>query len=112
MASGRGISVFRGDSKSLRVDVVRPDGTPYDLSDKRIVLTVKSSPEDSAVVLQKEASIGVNGSATFALTPEDTELDPEQYTFDIELSNLDRSFVRTVVLGLFTVRADITRAVR
>jgi hypothetical protein len=83
----------------------------YDLTDKRLVLTVKSDPDSDDFLLQKEAVLSDLGVAVFNLSPTDTEQEPAVYTFDIELSNVSRTFVSTLVVGPFTVLRDITRKV-
>lgn len=108
--AGTGLSVYRGDSKSLRVDIVLPENFSYDLSDLRLVFTVKEDADAEAVLIQKQAVL--NGSGfDLHLTPEETTLDPAQYPYDLELSNYSRTYVRTLVVGNFTVMRDITRTV-
>lgn len=108
--AGTGLTVYRGDSKSLRVDVGVPDGYQYSLSDLRLVMTVKDDPESSEVLLQKVARL-VGSTFVIDLTPEETDLDPAQYRYDLELSNESRSYVKTLLVGVFTVQLDITRKV-
>lgn len=108
--AGTGLSVYRGDSKSLRVDVVLPENFSYDLSSLRLVLTIKEDADAEEVLLQKQAVL--NGSGfDLHLTPDETNLTPAQYPYDLELSNYDRTYVRTLVVGNFTVSRDITRTV-
>lgn len=108
--AGTGLSVYRGDSKSIRVDIAVPEDFSYDLSDLRLVLTIKDDPDASEVLLQKEGVLR-DGGFDIKLTPSDTELDPAQYPYDLELSNMSRSYVRTLIVGNFTVSRDITRTV-
>ncbi len=108
--AGTGLNVYRGDSKSIRVDIVLPEGFTYDLSDLRLVLTIKEDIDTDSVLIQQQGVLDETGF-TIHLTPEQTTLEPAQYPFDLELSNYTRSYVRTLVVGQFTVMTDVTRTV-
>jgi len=106
------LEIFRGDSKNYKLILTDNSGNPIDLTGKTVIFTVKKSEndDDSNAKIQKVITTHtdpVNGKTEISLLPDDTELEPDTYIFDIQLS--DNQFVHTVVTGRFIVKADITR---
>ena len=106
------LEVFRGDSKTYKLILTDGTGNPIDLTNKTVIFTVKKSAndDDSLAKIQKVVNSHtdpVNGITEINLVPDDTEIEPDTYVFDIQLS--DNQSVHTVATGRFIVKADITR---
>ena len=104
---------YRGDSKTIRVSIasaVYNGGTAW--------LTLKANKDDldADAVLQKSAPITAGtepdtGEAAIALTPDDTELEPGRYYYDVQLVSADGGIVTTTLAGKIACKVDITRSV-
>lgn len=52
-----GISLTRGDTATFRLQIKNQDGTDYEITpDDQVLFTVKRSPNDEEVVIQKAAA--------------------------------------------------------
>lgn len=87
------ITLTRGDTAVLKLDIIDEQGIPYDVTDSDVVIfTLKRSVLDKAVVFQKSM---VDGKIT--IQPQDTaNLEYGQYFYDVELTKED-GFVATVI---------------
>lgn len=87
------ITMTRGDTAVLKLDIIDEQGIPYDVTDSDVVIfTLKRSVLDKAVVFQKSM---VDGKIT--IQPQDTaNLEYGQYFYDVELTKED-GFVATVI---------------
>lgn len=111
------VTVIRGSSKTLELTVTDANGTAVDLTDARVVMTVKCKVEDRDWLIQKTTDDALqavitaprSGIARIFLVPADTQnLDPKQYVFDVwtVLSNGRRFAV--VQPSVFEVTAGVT----
>lgn len=87
------ITMTRGDTAVLRLDITDDKGNPYKLTDSDVVLlTLKRSVLDKSVIFQKSM---VDGK--IIIQPQDTaSLEYGQYFYDVELTKED-GFVATVI---------------
>lgn len=87
------ITLTRGDTAVLKLDIIDEQGIPYDVTDSDVVIfTLKRSVLDKAVVFQKSM---VDGKIT--IQPQDTaNLEYGQYFYNVELTKED-GFVATVI---------------
>ena len=77
-----GISLTRGDTATFRLQIKNQDGTDYEITpDDQVLFTVKRSPNDEEVVIQKAAA---------------NNLEYGTYYYDVELRRPD-GFVATVI---------------
>ncbi len=99
------ISLTRGDTLFLTVDLVDSDGDPYVPQDgDTIRLAMKRRMNSSDLVLLKDIP---TDTLTFEIKPEDTkELKYGTYHYDIELTDAD-GHVATVIIGKFTVTEEV-----
>lgn len=52
-----GISLTRGDTATFRLQIKNQDGTDYEITpDDQVLFTVKRSPNDEEIVIQKAAA--------------------------------------------------------
>ena len=52
-----GISLTRGDTATFRLQIKNQDGTDYEITpDDQVLFTVKRSPNDEEIVIQKAAT--------------------------------------------------------
>lgn len=88
------ISIVRGTSKTLQVSVKQSDGTYFDITGGKLVLTVKSALYEDVPLIQKLTTDATQGALTkpregiaeFYLVPKDTNgLKPQNYVFDVWL---------------------------
>ena len=88
-----GISLTRGDTATFRLQIKNQDGTDYEITpDDQVLFTVKRSPNDEEIVIQKAA---VNNYIT--IVPRETDdLAYGTYYYDVELRRPD-GFVATVI---------------
>lgn len=87
------IQVIRGASKTFELTVTHDDGTAYDLTAARVVLTIKLNRDATSPTIQKDSSAGAaqveiaaprTGVAKIKLVPADTQtLDLGLYPFDV-----------------------------
>lgn len=99
------ITMTRGDTAVLKLDIIDEQGMPYVPTDGDVVLfTLKRSVLDKSVVFQKSM---VDGKIT--IHPQDTaSLDYGQYVYDVELTQ-GSGFVATVIPpSRFVVAEEVT----
>ena len=99
------ITMTRGDTAVLKLDIIDEQGIPYDVTDSDVVLfTLKRSVLDKAVVFQKSMADG-----KIIIHPQDTaSLDYGQYVYDVELTQ-GSGFVATVIPpSRFVVAEEVT----
>ena len=99
------ISLTRGDSLFLTVDLVDSDGDPYVPSEgDSIRFAMKRRMNSPDLVMLKEIP---TDTLTFEIEPEETkELKYATYVYDIELTDAD-GHVATVIIGKFTVTEEV-----
>lgn len=87
------ITLTRGDTAVLRLDITDDKGNPYKLTDSDVVIfTLKRSVMEKDVIFQKSM---VDGE--IIIHPQDTShLEYGQYVYDVELTKED-GFVATVI---------------
>lgn len=88
-----GISLTRGDTATFRLQIKNQGGTDYEITpDDQVLFTVKRSPNDEEIVIQKAAA---NNCIT--IVPRETDnLAYGTYYYDVELRRPD-GFVATVI---------------
>lgn len=86
------VTLIRGTSKSLELQVVDINNKPADLTGAKIVLSVKTAVTDAAPLFMKssdfpsqaEIPFPRQGKARIFISPADTQnLAPKQYVFDV-----------------------------
>ena len=116
LAVENSIVIAWGESKALDV-VITKDGNPYDISNERLVFTMKKSVDDDLPLVQKDtADVAqfekvdpLGGRARIYLLPSDTRQDPGEYLFDVwrELSPTDRT--RVMKTATIKIEFGVTR---
>lgn len=106
------ISIIRGDDVSLEIELLEND-LPFDLTDSSVFLTVKSdlSDDDEDALIAKEVTEHTdpeNGETAIDLTGEDTDIDPGNYLYDIQIKDAEDKIMSTRH-GVFTVISDVTK---
>lgn len=104
--SGTNISLTRGDSATLSVDLKTQDGEAYALDEgDTLVLTVKRSPNDEEIVLQLYA----DGEGVFTFLPSATEgLAFGNYRYDIQLTTSAGEVYTVIPVSGFTLLEEVT----
>lgn len=99
------ISLTRGDTLFLTVNLTDSDGDPYVPSEgDRIRLAMKRRINSSDLVMLKEIS---PETLTFEIEPQDTkDLAYGTYVYDIELTDSE-GHVNTVIFGKFRITEEV-----
>jgi hypothetical protein len=110
-------NIIRGDNHNIVVTFYESDGvTPIDLTGASVFFTASASSapaDDSAAVIQKTVTShtdALGGTTTIALEPEDTDVDPGTYYYDVQLVDSDGN-VLSSRQNTLVIKADITRRV-
>lgn len=108
------LSMYRGDDKSIVVTIVDNSGTAVNLTNGSVFFTINGSRPitDAGSVYQKIVVSHTNPSAgitTISIpSSSSTNFTPGAYWYDVQLKQSTGS-ISTVVLGRFTIDADVTR---
>jgi len=105
------INVYQGDTPTITVTLLKPDGTPYDLTGSTVYFTVKNEYNDAAFLIQKTQTVfaaPLTGVATFTLTAVDTAFACDQYLYDCEIQK--SGVLTTAVVGVFKIFPQTTNA--
>lgn len=108
--TGTDLSMIRGDTESITVELQDKDGNPMPLEDgDTIYFTVKTSVNNEEKILQKVITEFTNGKAPIVIEPEDTKsLDFVRYVYDIQLTRANGE-VRTLVgPSTFAIGGEVT----
>jgi len=107
------LSVYRGDKKTWVLTIKDSEGQAFDLTDYTVTMTVKlnASDTDEDALIQKDAVLTspAAGICEIRLFHVDTEQDPRQYLYDVQIYEGDNIF--TPLKGTFEIIQDITRKI-
>ena len=114
---------IRGDTCALALTLVNPDtGAAFNPTGQTLLFSIKkvANAPDSAALVQKSGAVGgitvvsaPAGSIVVELVPADWALltPGTEYAYDVQAQDTVSGAVRTVDLGTFTGRNDVTKAV-
>jgi hypothetical protein len=111
------LSIIRGTSKTLELQVTDADGKFVDLTGGKVVMTVKAVATDLNPLIQKttdnpaqaEITVPREGKARIYLVPADTQtLAIKQYTFDVWFIMASGKRFAVVQPSVFDVQAGVT----
>ncbi len=107
------ISWIRGDTFPITLTFTDDAGTAVDITGYTVYFTMKRSEEDadSAAVLAKTITTltdPTNGITSFTLSAAEMKVLRGVYYYDIQIKNVSAQ-IFTILKGLFTLGADITR---
>ena len=111
-AQSANIFITRGDTPVIPVEVKDGSSASYDITGGTFVLTVDPSqtPEDDSANVFSVAGVisdGPGGKVSFQPTAVQTDQDPGQYFYDIQMTL--SGTIRTILKGFFTIEQDITK---
>lgn len=109
------ISIRKGDTHTINVVFKDGDGNAYCLKNWALHFTAKTnwSLPDSEASIQKivttfsDTTGGTSGSAQISLTASDTNIDPGEYDFDIQVTTA-ASEIATVSVGKLDILYAVT----
>lgn len=103
------LSVVRGTTSTIRIDVTDANGTPYALGTGEVLrFGVKRNAASTEYLIRKDITSGT-GSYLVTLTPEDTAgLAITQYLFDVGLQS-GENYYNVIPATVFDVQANITK---
>lgn len=105
----KALSVVRGTTNTIRIDVTDANGTPYVLGIGEVLrFGVKRNAASSDYLIRKDITSGT-GSYLVTLMPEDTiGLAVSQYLFDVGLQSGD-NYYNVIPATVFNVLGNITK---
>ena len=100
------VTLTRGDTARLSVDLTGQDGTAYEMAaGDTLVLTVKRSAADADALISKE----LKGSSAFVLDPSDTSgLAYGRYRYDVQLTTAGGDVCTVCGPSAFVVGEEVT----
>lgn len=106
------LTVIRGDTSSITVNLTQSDGTALDLTNATVFFTVKNDIDDvdDDALISKDITSHVDeeaGQTLIALTSDDTSIDAGNYVWDIQVKDSTDQIISTEP-GIFTVLKDVT----
>lgn len=108
------LNLIRGDSSSIGFEF-QENGVASDLTGCTVFFTAKpaltNDTGDTSAVITVEVTSHTNptaGITTIPLTSTDTNVDPGEYYYDIQVKKVDNSIV-SIPAQLLTISADVTR---
>ena len=106
------ICLTRGDSPVIPVRVTDDAGAALDITTGVFIMTVdpvEDPTDDTGNLFSVNGTItdGPHGRVSFQPTTTDTDQDPDEYAYDIQMT-LNGS-VRTILKGAFRIDQDITK---
>lgn len=107
--------IFRGDSREYLLTFTKDDGSAIDIGEWKVYFTVKKNyrDDDTEAIIKKDISDHYdpgNGKTKITLSPEDTEVVPGNYYYDIQVRRVaDPLNIITVLSGRVEVKSDVTR---
>ena len=98
---------YRGDTVPIALTITQ-NGTPVDITGSVITITFKKNKTDTTAVIQKNAVLTdpENGQALITLTPTDTDIDVDEYFYDIQWTDAGGN-IRTLILTTVQIKQDI-----
>lgn len=111
------VTVIRGSSKTIEVEVLNGSGKPVDLTGSKMYLTVKQAVTDTLPLIlkttdfpsQAELVAPRQGRARFYISYNDTRgLQARQYVFDIWAVLADGKRYSVISPTIFDVQAGVT----
>jgi len=111
MARPRG-EINKRDNSNFEITIVDEDGNAINLTDGTVFFTVKKKPTDTdeEAIIKKDITAfddPTSGVCLLNLTPEDTNISPGVYWFDIQFKDATDGITSSSA-GKFLVRQDIT----
>lgn len=106
------ITIFKGTSKLLTVEVIDNEGQPVTLvpGSDRIVLTARVRRGDAEKAIAKAASDFIDNTAKIAFEPADTaELAGIRYVYDVQLVRADGSVHELIAPAVMELKPTVTR---
>lgn len=110
------IRIKRNDTWAKTLNVLDNDGNLIDTTGWTIYFTVRSSipatgiSDDTDAIIAKEIAGNSTGIHTLELTSAETNIDPAEYVFDVQIKKSDDT-IHSTETGTFVIQSDITRSV-
>ena len=99
------ISLTRGDTARLTVDITDDEDRVYEVKEDDVVtLTVKKNYEDKEALIEKK----VTGSNSFHIKPEDTKgLEFGKYKYDVQVTTVDGDNYTVIEDRVFNITKEV-----
>jgi len=112
--SKKEIEIIRGDTPAFTINVTDNGGDAFDLTSYSMRMTVKRNKADTdtnAIIGPKIATIAspTTGIGVITLSSTDTDVDPGEYLYDIQINNGSSNVYTIIGPKKFTVIDDITK---
>jgi hypothetical protein len=100
------LEVYRGDTTTILCSITR-NRVAFDLTGYNIILTLKHKYQDTddSIVFTKLGVIDspTTGVGRIELSETDTDLETKKYVYDVKIYKDDKSDIKTILSGIFTV---------
>lgn len=109
--NGTHITMTRGDSETITVNMRNRDGEQVSFVDGDIIyMTVKDNLKTDEKIFQKMITEFTDGKADIDILPEDTsDIRVKSYVYDIQLTREDGSVTTIIKPSDLTIEGDVTR---
>jgi hypothetical protein len=113
------IEVIRGNTRVLNLNFTE-DGSAIDITGYTVWFTVREKVAKTSVTTDTDAVIAkkqlpaeltdpTNGKTVITLSSTDTDIEPNNYIYDVQLKS-DGGSIYSTSRGVFTVSGDVTRS--
>ena len=103
------ISLTRGDTAYLNLNLIKEDGEPYTYQDGDTVTLSCKQDYDSEDYLFQKVVPASNDGTTIAILPIDTKgLDYGKYVYDIQVNTVDQEVFTVIGPAKFNVTKEVT----
>jgi len=105
--------IFRGDSREYLLTFTNGGGSAIPITGWKLYFTVKKNyrDDDASAVIKKDITEHYDpekGKTKISLSPEDTEVVPGSYYYDIQAKRAENDII-TVLAGKVEIKSDVTR---
>jgi hypothetical protein len=107
---GTNLSMIRGDTESLTISCVNPDGTKEPLvTGDKVYFTVKASIDTEEILIQKIVTEFTDGIADITILPSDTKtLGFKTYYYDVQINKGTGEVTTIIPPSEFKVMGEVT----
>ena len=108
------LEVYRGDT-SLIICTIKRNRVALDLTGYNIIMTVKEkyADPDASILFTATGTIPqpATGVGYISLSESNTDREDKKYVYDIKIYKTDKSDIKTILSGVFTVKPVARREV-
>lgn len=100
------IEIYQKNTFNASIPIVDESGDSVDITNYSATFTLKKAVSYSSPIIQKLLSPN-NNRFILSLSDEETDLDPAIYHYDIVLTNLGETEVKTVIQDVLEIKDSV-----